>query len=118
MAVPDSATLRDQTPVLTDVLANDYSPRADVLVTRSVAVSSDNDWLRPSIYQGRWVRIEALDPATPGRPPAHRHRALHDQRRRQDDDRRGRRSPQFPAERPQRARRRSTTRPSSAPRTP
>jgi hypothetical protein len=69
VAVPDSATLRDQTPVLTDVLANDYSPRADVLVTRSVAVSSDNDWLRPSIYQGRWVRIEALDPAaTAGKP--------------------------------------------------
>ena len=69
VAVPDAATLRDQTPVLTDVLANDYSPRADVLVTRSVAVSADNDWLRPSIYQGRWVRIEALDPAGQGSRP-------------------------------------------------
>jgi hypothetical protein len=69
VAVPDSATLRDQTPVLTDVLANDYSPRADVLVTRSVTVNSANDWLRPSIYQGRWVRIEALDPASPGGRP-------------------------------------------------
>ncbi|TPG17093.1 Ig-like domain-containing protein [Pedococcus bigeumensis] len=69
VAVPDSATLRDQTPVLTDVLANDYSPRADVLVTRSVTVTTANAWLRPSIYQGRWVRIEALDPASPsGRP--------------------------------------------------
>jgi len=69
VAVPDSATLRDQTPVLTDVLANDYSPRADVLVTRSVSVTSDNAWLRPSIYQGRWVRIEALDPASTGGKP-------------------------------------------------
>lgn len=69
VAVPDSATLRDQTPVLTDVLANDYSPRADVLVTRSVTVTSANAWLRPSIYQGRWVRIEALDPAGPGGRP-------------------------------------------------
>jgi fibronectin type 3 domain-containing protein len=69
VAVPDSATLRDQTPVLTDVLANDYSPRADVLVTRSVSVSADSDWLRPSIYQGRWVRIEALDPASQGGRP-------------------------------------------------
>ena len=69
VAVPDAATLRDQTPVLTDVLANDYSPRADVLVTRSVSVSSTNAWLRPSIYQGRWVRIEALDPAGQGGRP-------------------------------------------------
>jgi hypothetical protein len=69
VAVPDSATLRDQTPVLTDVLANDYSPRADVLVTRSVSVTSENAWLRPSIYQGRWVRIEALDPAGQGGRP-------------------------------------------------
>ncbi len=69
MAVPDSASLRDQTPVLTDVLANDYSPRADVLVTRSVDVDSDSAWLRPSIYKGRWVRIEALEPATSGARP-------------------------------------------------
>ncbi|WP_332027659.1 Ig-like domain-containing protein [Pedococcus sp.] len=69
VAVPDSATLRDQTPVLTDVLANDYSPRADVLVTRSVKVESDSAWLRPSIYKGRWVRIEALEPATAGARP-------------------------------------------------
>ena len=34
VAVPDAATLRDQTPVIADVLANDYSPRSDVLVTR------------------------------------------------------------------------------------
>lgn len=69
VAVPDAATLRGQTPVLTDVLANDYSPRADVLVTRSVSVGTGDDWLRPSIYQGRWVRIEALDPATQGSRP-------------------------------------------------
>ncbi|NNM48065.1 Ig-like domain-containing protein [Knoellia koreensis] len=69
VAVPDSATLRDQTPVLTDVLNNDYSPRADVLVTRSVSVSSENSWLRPSIYQGRWVRIESLDVAPAGGKP-------------------------------------------------
>ncbi|WP_157598471.1 fibronectin type III domain-containing protein [Phycicoccus sp. Root101] len=69
VAVPDSATVRDQTPVMADVLANDYSPRADVLATRSVAVDSDNSWLRPTIYQGRWVRVEALDPFTGGTKP-------------------------------------------------
>ena len=40
-----------------------------MLVTRSVAVSADSDWLRPSIYQGRWVRIEALEPAGQGSRP-------------------------------------------------
>ena len=69
VAVPDAATVRDQTPVMSDVLANDYSPRADVLVTRSVSVDKDSDWLRPSIYQGRWVRVEALDPFIGGSKP-------------------------------------------------
>lgn len=69
VAVPEAATVRDQTPVMSDVLANDYSPRADVLVTRSVSVDKDSSWLRPSIYQGRWVRIEALDPFIGGSKP-------------------------------------------------
>ena len=63
VAVPDSATLRDQSPTMVDVLANDYSPRADVVVTQSATVDTDNSWLRPTIYQGRWVRIEALEPS-------------------------------------------------------
>jgi hypothetical protein len=63
VAVPDSATLRDQSPTMVDVLANDYSPRADVVVTQSAAVDADNAWMRPTIFQGRWVRIEALEPS-------------------------------------------------------
>ncbi|MFC7485551.1 Ig-like domain-containing protein [Knoellia sp. CPCC 206453] len=63
VAVPDGATLRDQSPTMVDVLANDYSPRADVVVTQSATVTGDNTWLRPTIYQGRWVRIEALEPS-------------------------------------------------------
>ncbi|WP_229708772.1 Ig-like domain-containing protein [Knoellia flava] len=63
VAVPDGATLRDQSPTMVDVLANDYSPRADVVVTQSAKVDADNGWLRPTIYQGRWVRIEALEPS-------------------------------------------------------
>ena len=63
VANPDSATLRDQEPVMVDVLANDYSPRADVLVTQSVRASSSSNWIQPTIYQGRWVRLEALEPA-------------------------------------------------------
>lgn len=64
VANPDSATLRDQEPVMVDVLANDYSPRADVLVTQSVRVRSSSTWIQPTIYQGRWVRLEALEPAS------------------------------------------------------
>lgn len=63
VAVPDSALLRDQAPALVDVLANDFSPRADVLVTQAVAADPSSEWLRASIFQGRWVRVEATEPA-------------------------------------------------------
>jgi hypothetical protein len=62
VAVPDTATLHDQAPVLVDVLANDYSPRGDILVTASAGTVGEDTWLQPSIYQGRWVRIEAREP--------------------------------------------------------
>ncbi|MFW5470351.1 Ig-like domain-containing protein [Knoellia sp. CPCC 206435] len=64
VAVGDTATLRDQSPTLVDPLANDYSPRADVLVTQGVTTATSEDsWLQASIYQGRWIRVVALDPA-------------------------------------------------------
>ncbi len=63
VSVPDTATLHDQVPVMVDVLANDYSPRGDVLVTAEVKATGTDAWLQPSIYQGRWVRIEAREPA-------------------------------------------------------
>ncbi|PRY58766.1 fibronectin type III domain protein [Knoellia remsis] len=64
VAVGDTATLRDQSPTLVDVLANDYSPRADVLVTQAAGgATSEDSWLQASIYQGRWVRLVALEPA-------------------------------------------------------
>lgn len=64
VAVPDSATLHDQAPAMVDALANDYSPSGDVLVTASVSATGGSAWLQPSIYQGRWVRIEAREPAS------------------------------------------------------
>ncbi len=63
VAVPDTATLHDQAPVMVDVLANDYSPSGDVLVTAATQADGENTWLQPSIYQGRWIRIEAREPA-------------------------------------------------------
>jgi hypothetical protein len=64
VAVSDTATLRDQSPTLVDPLANDYSPRADVLVTQAAGGATGQDsWLQASIYQGRWIRVVALEPA-------------------------------------------------------
>ncbi|WP_377642059.1 Ig-like domain-containing protein [Oryzobacter terrae] len=63
VSVPDTASLHDQTPVMIDVLANDYSPSGDVLVTAAVSATGEDSWLQPSIYQGRWVRVEAREPA-------------------------------------------------------
>ncbi len=66
VSVPDTATLHDQAPAMVDVLANDYSPRGDVLVTASASSTGDSSWIQPSIYQGRWVRLEATSPAPAG----------------------------------------------------
>ncbi|HVD22292.1 MAG TPA: fibronectin type III domain-containing protein, partial [Lapillicoccus sp.] len=62
VAAPDSATVRDQEPVITDVLSNDYSPRSDVLVVQKAV--ADVAWLQPSVVQGRWVRVQAASPLT------------------------------------------------------
>jgi hypothetical protein len=62
VATPDAAVVRGQTPVIADVLSNDYSPRSDVLVVQRV--ESAQAWLRPSIVQGRWVRVVATAPVT------------------------------------------------------
>ncbi|PKW27936.1 Ig-like domain-containing protein [Phycicoccus duodecadis] len=72
VAVPDTATLHDQSATLVDVLANDYSPRGDVLVTASVQATGENGWLQPSIYQGRWIRLEAREPGPVGTDAARR----------------------------------------------
>jgi len=60
VATPDAAVVRGQTPVVADVLSNDYSPRSDVLVVQRV--ETDNAWLRVSVVQGRWLRIQATTP--------------------------------------------------------
>ncbi|CAN7150433.1 fibronectin type III domain-containing protein [Terrabacter sp. LjRoot27] len=68
VATPDAAVLRGQTPVIADVLSNDYSPRSDVLVVQRVVTG--DAWLRVSVVQGRWIRAEAtapLDGDTPRR---------------------------------------------------
>ncbi len=64
VAVADTALLRDQAPAMVDVLANDSSPRSDVLVTLGADPQAPEDsWLRATVFQGRWVRVEAAEPA-------------------------------------------------------
>ncbi len=65
VAAPDAATLREQAPAITDVLANDYSPRSDVLVI--TAVATRESWLRAWVVQGRWLRVQATAPLPTGR---------------------------------------------------
>jgi hypothetical protein len=60
VAVPDSAVVRGQVPAVVDVLSNDYSPRSDVIVVQKVETSSA--WLRASVIQGRYVRVESTTP--------------------------------------------------------
>ena len=63
IAVSDAGTLRGQLSTMVDVLANDYSPRGDVLVTQSVSIDAGSEWIEASIYQGRWVRLRSLESA-------------------------------------------------------
>ncbi|HRW19854.1 MAG TPA: fibronectin type III domain-containing protein [Dermatophilaceae bacterium] len=60
VAAPDAATVREQAPTITDVLANDYSPRSDVLVITSVATA--DPWVRAWVVQGRWLRVQSTTP--------------------------------------------------------
>ncbi len=64
VAAPDAATVRDQEPVIADVLSNDYSPRSDVLVVQKAV--SDVTWLQPSVVQGRFLRVQAGSPLITG----------------------------------------------------
>ena len=64
VAAPDAATLREQAPTVADVLANDYSPRSDVLAIQSVAIR--DAWVRAWVVQGRWLRVQAISPLPQG----------------------------------------------------
>ena len=60
VAAPDTATVRDQSASVTDVLGNDYSPRGDVVVLQRA--STKVGWLQASIVQGRYIRVVATAP--------------------------------------------------------
>ena len=76
VATPDAAVVRGQTPVIADVLTNDYSPRSDVLVVQKVVTSSA--WLRVSVVQGS-LGSGAGDGSAGEPDRTARHGQLHDQ---------------------------------------
>ena len=62
VAVPDAADAARPDAGPRRRAGQRLQPARDVLVVQRCRSTGDA-WLRPSIYQGRWVRIEALDPA-------------------------------------------------------
>lgn len=61
VAVPDEATLRGQSAVIVDVLANDYDP-GGALLTVQGATPAEATQVQAAVLDGRWLRISALRP--------------------------------------------------------
>ncbi|MBW4720619.1 Ig-like domain-containing protein [Saccharothrix obliqua] len=66
VAMPDTAVLRGQQPVLVDVLANDFSPSGALLAVQAVTPAGTQ--LEAAVVKGRWLRINALDPVLEPNP--------------------------------------------------
>ena len=79
VATPDAAVLRGQTPVIADVLSNDYSPRSDVLVVQRS--STGDAWLRVSVVPGPLGPRRGDRARSTGDTPRAARVELHDQRR-------------------------------------
>jgi hypothetical protein len=69
VAMPDTAVLHGQAPLLLDVLANDYDPSGKVLAVQSATAASNTGQLQIAVLAGHWLRIKALS-ADLGTPPA------------------------------------------------
>ncbi|MEV0677859.1 Ig-like domain-containing protein [Actinosynnema sp. NPDC050436] len=66
VAMPDTAVLRGQQPVLVDVLANDFSPSGSLLAVQQATAVGDQ--LEVAVVKGRWLRVNALDPVLEPNP--------------------------------------------------
>jgi len=70
VAVPDQVTVRGQVAVTVDVIANDIDPSNSVL-TVTQATAADPSQLAVAVFDGRWVRIQALDNLSPNPQVVH-----------------------------------------------
>lgn len=59
---PDTATVYGTSPVVLDVLANDYDPKGRVLSVLTARPSSPDGGLDVAVVDGRWLRISARTP--------------------------------------------------------
>ncbi len=66
VAMPDTAVVRGQQPVLVDVLANDFSPSGALLAVQQATPLGGQ--LEVAVVKGRWLRINALDPVLEPNP--------------------------------------------------
>ncbi|WP_306748780.1 Ig-like domain-containing protein [Saccharothrix yanglingensis] len=62
VAMPDTAVLRGQQPVLVDVLANDFSPAGALLAVQQATAPGEQPQVEVAVVKGRWLRFNALDP--------------------------------------------------------
>ena len=63
VATPDNANVHGMSPTIVDVLANDYDPKGRMLVVQQARASSPRSQLEVAVVDGRWVRVQATDPA-------------------------------------------------------
>lgn len=68
VAMPDTAVLRGQQPVVVDVLANDFSPSGALLTVQQATPAGTSPQVEVAIVKGRWLRINALTPSLQPNP--------------------------------------------------
>lgn len=59
---PDTTTAYGTSPVVVDVLANDYDPRGRVLSVVNARPTAPDGGLEVAVVEGRWLRISAITP--------------------------------------------------------
>lgn len=59
IATPDTTTVRGMSPMLVDVLANDYDAQGRMLAVQSARPVSEDGGLEVAVIEGRWLRISA-----------------------------------------------------------
>ncbi len=65
VALPDQAVVRGRTPVLIDLLGNDFDPAGKVLTVQA-ATALDPDQMQVAVLGGRWLRVmPAIDVLVP-----------------------------------------------------
>ncbi|WP_235921162.1 Ig-like domain-containing protein [Lentzea tibetensis] len=68
VAMPDTAVVRGQEPVIVDVLGNDFSPSGALLGVQQATVVGADPQVEVAVVKGRWLRLNALSPTVDPNP--------------------------------------------------